>query len=225
MFSKIFPTILITLLLGPMVLTVSGCGPGSGKNKNSVDPLAEITPIWTNITYINNGAAMTLNPPFTTTQAFMADPGSGGCTGNTTEVVFNGTYNQTAISKLTLTGMTTTESNSADTFRFTGCMAFGATSVTITAYDTKDQPVRVTLNVSLATVTNTTTLGYGHPNYPATGFSLLNVAPNLANLTSAGTTLTNFYMGPVGSQTKSSTGNTGYIMELGFANYIKQFSP
>lgn len=225
MFGKITKTILIASAFGPMLFTVSGCGAGSGKSKNPIDPLAEITPLWTNITYTNNGAPMTLNPPFTTTQDFMADPGAGGCPGNTTEIVFNGTYNQTTISKLVLTGLTTNESNSANTFRFTGCISFGATSVTITAYDMKSQPVRVTLNVSLAGVTNTKTIGYGHPSYPETGFSLVNAAPDLVHLTSAGTTLENFYVGPIGSQTMNSTGHSGYTMETGFTNYIMQVSP
>lgn len=209
----------------PMLIWTSGCGPGSGKNKNPTDPFVEVTPVWTHITYYNNGAQETLSPPFSSTQVFMADAGSGSCTGNTTEVIFNGTYNQTAVSDLTLTGLTTTADHSANTFRFTGCMPFGASSVTITAYDTKGQPVRVKLNVSLASVGNTKTIGFGSSVYPETGFAIVGAAPVISTLLSGVTSLANFYVGTVGSQSTNSTGATGYTLETGFTNYIKQVSP
>jgi len=209
----------------PMLLWTSGCGPGSGKNKHPTDPLEDITPLWTDITYYNNGAQMSLTPPFSTTQVFMADTGSGSCTGNTTEITFNGTYNQTAISDLSLSGFTTTADHSANTFRFSGCMPLGASAVTITAYDLKSQPVRVTLNVSLASVGNTKTIGFGSPIYPDTGFAFVGSAPNIASLISGVTSLANFYVGPSGSQSTSSTGASGYTLETGFTNYIMQASP
>lgn len=223
--KKLFNFVMLLTIALPMLIWTSGCGPGSGKNKNPTDPLADITPVWTSITYYNNGAQMSLTPPFNTTQVFMADPASGSCTGNTTELVFNGTYNQTTISNLALTGMTTTADHSADTFRFTGCMAFGATAVTLTAYDDKGTPLRVTLNVSLASVGNTKTIGFGSPNYPDTGFAFVGAIPDIVNLISGITSLANFYIGPIGSQSTNSTGATGYTLETGFTNYIMQESP
>jgi len=64
-----------------MALWTSGCGAGNGKNKHPTDPLEDITPLWTNITYYNNGAQMSLPPPFSTTQVFTVDSGSGSCSG------------------------------------------------------------------------------------------------------------------------------------------------
>lgn len=223
--QKVLNFVIVMTIALPMLIWTSGCGPGSGKNKNPVDPLADITPVWESITYYNNGTQMTLSPPFNTTQVIMADPSSGSCTGNTSEVVFNGTYNPTAIKELKLTGITTTEDHSANTFRFTGCMSFGASAITITAYDMKDEPSRVTLNVSLASVSNTKTLGFGSPNYPDTGFAAAEAVPDLVTLISGITSLANFYVGPVGSQTTTSTGATGFTLETGFTNYIMQVSP
>jgi len=208
-----------------MALWTSGCGAGNGKNKHPTDPLEDITPLWTNITYYNNGAQMSLTPPFSTTQVFTVDTGSGSCSGNTTEITFNGTYNQTAISDLSLSGFTTTPDHSANTFRFTGCMPLGASAVTITAYDLHSQPVRVTLNVSLASVGNTKTIGFGSSIYPDTGFTFVGSAPHIASLISGITSLENFYVGSLGSQSTSSTGASGYTLETGFTNYIKQASP
>jgi hypothetical protein len=223
--NNILNFILAAAVTLPMLIWTSGCGPGSGRNKHPTDPLEDVTPVWTSITYYNNGAQMTLSPPFSSTQVIMADPNSGSCTGNTSEVVFNGTYNQTAISNITLTGLTTTADPSANTFRFTGCMPFGASAVTITAYDTQNRPVRVVLTASLSSVLNTKTLGFGSSVYPDTGFSFVGAAPVISTLLSGITSLANFYVGPTGSQSTASTGATGYTLETGFTNYIMQSSP
>lgn len=212
-----------------MLLTsfLSGCGAGSGKNKNSKDPLAEYIPEWTSISYLSNGSTVTLQPPFIATQSISGDMNTGSCSGNTIEVTFNGTYNPATVISLEMTGLTATNNSSVGTFNFVACMALGSASVTITAFDSDGVAIRSPLTVSLMAYNfvNTTTLGEGHPRYPNTGFAAMSVAPNVGALTSGSTTMANVYVGSVGGKTTASTGNTGFTMETGLANYVKQLSP
>jgi hypothetical protein len=223
-FIRTVKTIGALAVLAGFVFNV-GCGAGKGKNKNSEDPLAEYLPVWTSISYIKDGSLVTLSPPFSTTQNVVGDINSGACTGNTIEVTFKGTYNTENVSALALTGITATNNSSGGEFNFVACMALGSASVTITAYDTKNVAIRSPLTLSLASAVSTYTLGLGHPRYPNTGFSSVNSGPNLTTLTSGTTTLSNVSMGHVGSKTTASTGNAGFTMETGHANYIKQLSP
>ncbi|WP_413290091.1 hypothetical protein [Bdellovibrio sp. HCB337] len=215
------------LIIVLVAIVLSGCGAGTGKNKNSKDPLAEYIPEWTSITYISNGNMVTLQPPFIATQNLYGDLNTGSCTGNTIEVNFNGIYNAATITSLSLTGLTATNNSNAGTFNFVACMALGSASVTITAYDSDGNALRIPLIVSLAAVNfvNTITLGEGHPRYPNTGLAMMSAAPRLENLTSGSTKMANVYMGSVAGKSTASTGNTGYTMETGLTNYVKQLSP
>jgi len=206
-------------------LIIAACGPGSGKNLHPEDPLALFVPDWTTITYTKDGHTVTLSPPFLTTQNIFADAATGSCTGNAMEIIFSGTYNPDTISKLELSGLTTTSNISGNNFTFTACMAQGSAAVTITAYDKDGKAIRLPLTVSLNAMTSTKTLGFGHPRYPNTGFTTMNAAPPLKNFTTGSVQMANAYLGSVAGKTTISTGNTGYTMETGFTNYVKQSSP
>lgn len=207
----IYFTIMLPLLL------LEACGAGSGKDPNASDPLAQMVPYWANISYTQNGQTASLQPPFLTTQNIFADAATGSCTGNQMEIIFNGSYNPDKVSKLVLTGLTTTDDYSGNNFTFTACMAPGSASITITAYDKDGKAIRMPLTVSISAMTATKTLGYGSPRYPNTGFEVA-AAAKITSTSSIG-------MGTIAGKTTSSTGNTGYTMETGFVNYVHEVSP
>jgi len=210
-----FHRLVYSLIL--ILLTVS-CGPGSGKNPHGEDdPLAQLIPDWVNISYTVNGQVQTLTPPFLTTQNIAADAATGSCTGNNIEIIFNGTYNPDKVSKVELTGLTVTSNVSAGEFTFKACMAPGSASVTVTAYDQDNKPVRLPLTVSINAMTATRTLGYGHPRYPNTGFNVAAAGKNSVN----GTVV----LETIAKKQTTSTGNTGYTLETGFVNYMHEASP
>lgn len=197
---------------------ITACGAGSGKNLHGEDPLAQLVPYWANITYTLNGQTETLLPPFVTTQSFSADAGTGACTGNLIELVLSGSYNPEKVSNLELTGLTSTVSFSGNSFTFVACMAPGSASVTITAYDKDSKPIRLPLTVSLSAMTATKTLAFGHPRYPNTGFVVTSAVKNVGSSTvSMGSSLA--------KKQTTSTGNTGFTMETGFVNYVREVSP
>lgn len=209
-----------------IILTV-GCGPGNGKNKAPVDPLTEVLPTWTSVTYTKDGARTELYPPYIVTQEIFADADTGACTGTTIELTFSGGYNTDQVSRLEMSGLTASPQYSGSTFSFVACMSPGSALVTVTAYDKKDVALRNPLTVSLSVATGlpTRTVGFGHPNYPNTGFSVMNAAPPLVALNSGTVKMTNAYVGSVAGKSTASTGNVGYKLETGFTNYLNQASP
>lgn len=200
-FFSYIPWVFLSLML-------VSCGPGSGKNLNSEDPLAQLVPYWVNITYTANGQTATLSPPFVVTQNIFADAGTGSCSGNTMELVFNGSYNPENVSNLVLTGITATSSFSGSNFTFVACMAPGSVSVNITAFDKAGKAIRSPLTVSLNAMTATKTLAFGHPRYPNTGFETVAAGKQSSD--------SNIVMTNVSRKKTASTGNTGFTMETGF---------
>lgn len=215
------------LIIVLVAVILSGCGAGTGKNKNAEDPMAEYIPDWTSITYKSNGNLVTLQPPYYSTQTVFGDLDTGSCTGNTIEVTFSGTYNAANVTSLEMTGLTATNNSNAGTFNFVTCMPLGSASVTITAFDSNGMAIRAPLTVSLSAsgYVETFTLGQGHPRYPNTGLAMTSAAPLLQNLTSGSTSMANVYVGSVAGKSTDSTGATGYTMETGLTNYVKQLSP
>lgn len=200
-----FVSIIQWLLLG--ILLVS-CGPGSGKNLNAEDPLAQLVPYWVNITYTKDGETMTLSPPYLLTQNVFADAATGSCTGNAMEIVFNGSYNPDKVSNLVLTGIDSTSSFSGSNFTFIACMSPGSAAITITAFDKDGKAIRLPLIVSLNAMTATKTWAYGHPRYPNTGFEAVAAGKQAGG--------SNIVMTNIARKKTTSTGNTGYTMETGF---------
>lgn len=193
------------LLIGTLLVS---CGPGSGKNKNADDPLAQLVPYWVGITYTSNGQTVELPPPYLLTQNVFADAATGSCTGNAMEIVFKGTYNPEKVSNLVLTGVDATSSFADGAFTFVSCMQPGSASVTITAYDKEGNAIRLPLTVSLSAMTSTKTWAFGHPRYPNTGFETV-----AAGKQSSGS---NIVMTNIARKKTASTGNTGFTMETGF---------
>ncbi|MBS1972444.1 MAG: hypothetical protein JSU04_19215 [Bdellovibrionales bacterium] len=190
-------------------MMMAGCGAGTGKNPHPEDLLAQIVPYWVSITYTLNGQKEELMPPYLVTQAIFADAATGTCTGNTMEVVFSGGYNPEKVFNLVMTGVDATSSFSGGSFSFTACMSPGvAAAITITAYDKDGKAIRSPLTVSVAAMTATKTLGYGHPRYPNTGFEVVAAGKQTTNGT---VVMTN-----IAAKKTTSTGNTGYTMDTGF---------
>jgi hypothetical protein len=207
-----------TVLSGALV----ACGPGVGKNLNPEDPLAQLVPEWTSVSYVKDGQRVELSPPYEVTQQIFADAATGSCTGNTMEIIFSGTFNPEIISRVTLTGLTAEEEVSGSSFKFVTCMAPGSALVKITAFDKDGKPVRSPLSVSLNAMTATKTAGFGHPNYPNTGFAMISAAAPLPAFNTGTVKMINTYMGGVAGKTSASTGKTGYTLETGFTGYLKQ---
>lgn len=193
-----------------ILLIFTACGPGTGKNERPEDPLALLVPEWSSLSYQKDGVRVEIMPPFLLTQQIFADAATGSCTDNTIELTFQGTFNPDVISRLEIVGLTAIPEYSGNVFTFIACMAPGAASVTITAYDKSEKAVRVPLSISLNAMTATHTAGFGHPRYPNTGMSLANVS-----------------MGAVSGKTTASSGKTGWTLEAGAINYfqLKQVSP
>lgn len=191
-----------------MTFMMAACGAGTGKNPHPEDLLAQLVPYWLNITYTANGQTETLTPPFLVTQNIFADAATGSCTGNTMEIVFNGAYNPEKVFRLEMTGVTATESFSGGSFTFTACMAPGSAAISVTAFDKDGKAIRNPLTVSVAAMTATKTLGFGHPRYPNTGFEIVAAGKQTTN----GTVV----MANVAAKKTASTGNTGFTMETGF---------
>jgi hypothetical protein len=207
-----------------LLLLLTACG-GSGKNPKPEDPLADLTPAWTSVTYTKDGARVEIDPPFLVTQQIFADAATGSCTGSNIEVKFYGSYNPNLISRLELSGLTATLQLSGSTFSFEYCLPQGAASVTITAYDKNNKAVRAPLTLSVNAGTPLKTFGYGHPRYPATGFATAAAASRVTSPASGGLTMANASMGGVAGKTTASTGNSGYTLETGFADYLRQAVP
>jgi hypothetical protein len=201
-------------ILGMALPLLLACGPGSGKNPHPDDPLAQLVPYWVNITYTLNGQTKTLPPPFLLTQNIAADAATGSCTGNSMEILFNGSYNPDKVSKLVMTGVTSTATFSGETFTFAVCLAPGSASITITAYDKEDKAIRLPLTVSLHAMTSIKTLGFGHPRYPNTGFEVVAAGNQSANGT---VVMTN-----TAAKKTTSTGNTGFTLQTGFVLGVAQ---
>jgi hypothetical protein len=107
-----------------------------------------------------------------------------------------------------MTGVTATPSFSGGSFTFTACMAPGSTAITITAFDKDGKAIRNPLTVSIAAMTATKTLGFGHPRYPNTGFEIVAAGKQ----TASGTVV----MTNIAAKKTASAGNTGFTMETGF---------
>ncbi len=213
------------LLIFLLIALTVGCGPGNGKNKAPMDPLAEALPTWASVSYTKDGVRTELYPPYIVTQQVFADAATGSCAGATIELTFAGTYNPSEVSRLEITGLSATPQYSGSTFIFVACMAPGSALVTVTAYNKNGAAIRNPLTVSVNAMTATKTVGFGHPNYPNTGFNVISAAPPLVALNSGSVKMANAYVGSIAGKSTDSTGNIGYKLETGFANYLNQASP